>query len=764
MKNNITRPPHTLTWLASLKQLSSGIGTKIVLPYFLLTLFVAGVGAFIVVRLVSDSLQERFNNQLLDAGRVVSESMVGYEKERLEVLRMVAGTKGVSDSLAAGDKEYLAAQVPQIIANSNTDAIELLNNQGIEIYGWQRPPYQIEFAGEERTGADFSHLKPVHQILNGFVDDFGDKQVLLSQTPYGLMLFTVGPVYRGDEQVGAVMVGTYIREMTVALTESAIARVTLYDPQGNVIDTTLGGGPGGVTEILQEPPGQHNAILTLLRESPEHYPVVIANVENEVLLRRVQVLGQEYTLAYGDWRLRGQSMGLFSVALPSSFIVSTAATSRNLLSLLFSIATVCVFVLGFVIARRIIHPLHRLVQTSTAIAQGDLAQRTGIRRSDEIGSLAQSFDTMTDHLVARNRQLLEQAGKLEAILESIADGVIVLNQQGLIITSNPAAQQILDTVSTDVLSEILRVLPSTFGDVSSNPLDPEQQALELAKYKQPHRYQAGNRVLSAVIAPVKIPGGEDLDMVVALRDITREAEAERLKDVFIRHISHELRTPLTAIKGYTELLLMLGNENLHEKQINFLQLVDRNANTLLYHINQIIDISAIQAGSLYINKQEVYFVELVEEGAEAWRDELKTKEISLHVVLPERNLRVYGDAKRLSWALDNLLQNAYHYTMTGGHVEIRVFREKTQIRVDIIDTGVGIAKEDQPYLFTPFFRAPHPLTYNVPGVGLGLFITHALIERHEGRIWVESELNSGSTFSLTLPLLEETAAADMPWN
>jgi nitrogen fixation/metabolism regulation signal transduction histidine kinase len=97
------------------------------------------------------------------------------------------------------------------------------------------------------------------------------------------------------------------------------------------------------------------------------------------------------------------------VALPNNFIVSTAATSRNLLGLLFSAATVCVFALGFVIARRIVQPLHRLVRTSKAVAQGDLAQRTGIRRGDEIGSLAYSFDVMTDHLAERNRQLVEQA-------------------------------------------------------------------------------------------------------------------------------------------------------------------------------------------------------------------------------------------------------------------------------------------------------------------------------------------------------------------
>src|SRR5687767_3908813 len=125
------------------KRLNAGIGAKIVLPYFLLTLVMAGVGAFIVVRLTTDSLRERFHNQLLDAGRIVSERMVDYEEERLKVLRAVAGTQGVPSSLVAADRAGLAARVPQIIASSNTDAVELLDQQGQEIYGWQRPPNQV---------------------------------------------------------------------------------------------------------------------------------------------------------------------------------------------------------------------------------------------------------------------------------------------------------------------------------------------------------------------------------------------------------------------------------------------------------------------------------------------------------------------------------------------------------------------------------------------------------------------------------------------
>lgn len=741
-------------WRSTLNKLAASIGTKIILPYLLLTLVVAGVGAYVVTNLVTSSLQERFNNQLLDAGRVVAESMVGYEKDRLEVLRAVAGTQGVSESLAAGDRDALAGLVPQIIANSDTDAVELLDMNGIEVYGWQRPPDQAGGVAEERAGADLSPLEDVRLVLDGYIDEFGEKRALLSQTPYGVMIFTIGPVYRGGEQVGAAMVGTYLHEMLAVVAESAVAKVTLYDRSGVVVDTTLGGGQEGVAGTLQELPEQYDTILALLEESPNRYPVVMARAEEQVPLRRVDILGQRYVLAYGDWRLRGQSFGLFSVALPSNFIVSTAATSRNLLSLIFSAATVAVITIGFTIAQRIIRPLNRLVETSTAVAAGDLGQRTGIQSKDEIGSLATSFDTMTERLSERNRQLVEQASKLEAILNSIADGVIVLDSGGQIITSNPAAQQVLADMSSDFPSAPLRELPpALFGDSEEeSELD---QLPGSSMLQHPQRYRVGSRVLSALAAPVMTPDGEELGTVVVLRDTTREVEAERLKDEFITNISHELRTPLTAIKGYSDLLTMTSSGNLDERRLEFVRTIGDNTSQLLRHINELIDISQIQAGNLGLEKERLRFSELVGKVAENWRESMEARGLMLRIRLSGGSLWVHGDRDRLIWAIDNLLSNAYNYTLSGGRVEVRVFEENNEARLDVSDTGVGIAAADQPYLFTRFFRAHNELTFGIRGVGLGLFISRSIIELHEGRVWAESELGVGSTFSIALPLIAD---------
>jgi signal transduction histidine kinase len=745
-------PGRASGWRDSLSRLTTGIGTKIVLPYLLLTLFVAGVGAYVLTNLVTSSMYERFHNQLLDAGRVVSESMVRYEEDRLAVLRTVAGTQGVPGALADGDRESLTDLVPQILANSKSDAVELLDNKGLEVYGWQRPPDQDGGDAEERSGADFSQLEDVRLVLGGHVDEFGEKRTLLGQTPYGLMVFTVGPVYREGELIGAAMVGTYVSELLADLTESAVAKVTLYDRNGTVVDTTLGGGQESIAWALRESPEQYERVMALLAETPNRYQAVVAEAEDQVRLRQVDTLGQQYVLAFGDLRLRDQSFGLFSVALPSNFIVSTAATSRRVLSLVFAVATVAVISVGFIIARRIVRPLNRLVETSVAVAAGDLDQRTGIQRSDEIGSLASSFDVMTERLAERNRELVEQASKLEAILDSIADGVIVLDMEGRIITSNPAAQQVLTDMASNFHAGPLRELPSAFYRDIDEVSELEQLPAP-GMLQKPQRYRVGSRVLSALAAPAMTPDGDELGTVVVLRDISREVESEQLKDEFITNISHELRTPLTAIKGYTDLLLLTSDGSLDERRTEFVQTIGDNTNQLLRHINTLIDISQVQVGNLGLEKDRLRFSELVGEVVEKWREPLETKGLALRVRSSGGSLWVQGDRERLIWAVDNLLSNAHNYTLPGGRVEVRVFEEDNHACVDVTDTGVGVAIADQPYLFTRFFRAHNELTFSVRGVGLGLFITRSVVELHGGRVWAESELGVGSTFSITLPLI-----------
>ncbi len=700
--------------------LRSGIGFKIILPYVLLTLAVAGIGAYVVTNLIAGSLQERFNNQLLDAGRIVSETLIDYENERLAVLRYTIRTEGVPQGVASDDHDALSSLVPQIILNSDADSLILLNKQGDVLYGWQHDLGTEN--GEFDIQTDFMEFAEIQLALSGTQDEFGDKRSLLMETPSGYYLYAVGPVYINGEPVGVALVGTDVKEMIAGLTENAVAKVTLYDQTGTVIGTSL-----GAAETVAES----------LQESPEHVQSVTEFAETEVPVRHLRLFGQDYQLALGEWQLRGQPLGLFSVALPSNFIVTTAVTSRNLLSLIFALATMTMFLLGLFTARRIVEPINRLAQISTAVSEGDLDQRTGIIRSDEIGVLAHSFDTMTQNLLERNQQLVEKASELETILHSITDGIIVLDMGNQIVAANPAAEALLQQDNK----------PENAKDMLSLA-----DLIQLSPEQGTRRYEIGSRFFSALVVPARTAAGMDIGRVIVLRDVTREAEAEQLRDGFVTSISHELRTPLTSIKGYTELLLTAKNENLDASQKLFLEKARNNTNQLITHVNKLIEISEMQSGTLQLRLTEINFAEIAGTTALTWTERMEKKGLSLTITRPDEPIRLLGDEKRLIWAIDNLLSNAFLYTMTGGTVHIDIYCKDDEACFVVQDTGIGISVADQPYLFSQFFRAHDEQIFDAGGVGLGLYITKHIIEAHNGRVWLESTLGEGSLFGFALPL------------
>lgn len=738
--------------------LRHSLRTKLVVPYIGLSLVVAALGAYVVLRLVAGTLQERFDNQLLDAGRIVAESMVDHEQTRLEVLRTVTFTEGVPEAVEAGDEIRLGDLVPQIVTNSQVDMIALLNRDGIELFGAQRIPGTTEFFYS--SDADYSAFEDVQLVLDGTVDEFGDKRAFLAETTANkvIVLITVGPIYNDGDLVGAILVGSNVNLLVRDLTEDAVARITLYNRSGNVIATTLGIGSQTIG-ALQESPERYEEIINGIRQAPEDVNILVSNAQTQVPLREVEVLEQTYQVAFGEWRVRGAPFGLFSVALPKNFISTATLTSRNLLISIFVLGGVGVLVIGLYLASMIITPIRRLVRVSRAVAGGDLDQRTQIERLDEIGELSRSFDKMTDHLVKRNREFAEQASNLEAILQSIADGVLVFDTYNRIILSNAAAEKVLGYIRQQ---QEVAVIPTRNGKVTVG--FEEQEIIELPEVLTseenvtPQRFEISGQVYSALSATVYDPDNEKIGRVVVLRDITRETEAERVKDNFIKNISHELRTPLTSIKGYINLMLMKEPDKLTAQHRQLLNVADENSDRLIDRVNQLIELSELQAGTLKLSTRREDFAQLAKETIAIWESRMAEKKIDFYLEIEgqffDQEMWIKGDSKRLVWVINNLLQNAYNYTPEGGRVEVNVMLRDGAVHFEVTDTGIGIREEDQPYLFSRFFRIINEPPFDVRGMGLGLFIVRALVEAHGGHVWAESTYGKGSTFGFALPLYE----------
>jgi signal transduction histidine kinase len=416
----------------------------------------------------------------------------------------------------------------------------------------------------------------------------------------------------------------------------------------------------------------------------------------------------------------------------------------------FFAATVAVIIVGFIVARRITKPLNRLVFVSTAVAQGNLDQSTEIESNDEIGALASSFDIMTKRLAERNRQLVEQASELEAILNSISDAVIVINNDNQIVVSNPAAEMILDHLAyhDDTPATYLQ---SSKANIQSGLQVDTLMALDTTTIDTT-RFRVGGRIFGISASLFKAPTGNELGRVIVLRDVTRQAEAEQLKDGFITSISHELRTPLTSMKGYIHLLSSKNSSNLTDQQTKFIEIIQNSTELLATHVNKLIDITSIQEGSLKLKKQRESLKDIVLHQTNEWREKMESKGLEFQVELGDDSLWAMIDRTRLDWAIENILRNAHHYTTKDGKVTVRLLPQHGHACLTIRDTGVGISAVDQPYIFSRFYRAQNELTLSVPGLGIELFIAKSIVEAHDGRIWVESELGRGSTFGIDLAL------------
>jgi len=705
----------------------SSIRTKIVLPYAVLTLAVAAVGTFVVTQLVAGSLKERFNNQLLEAGRVTSDSVVRKEREHLEQLRALAFTQGVDVAVASGDIHILKELLFPPVVNSRIDSVEVTDKLGRELLGIKRVRGSTDVRDYTlTTGTDLSTWSIVAQILAGQFDRVGDKFVMLARESSGYVFYTGGPIRHEGQVVGTMLVGTYLDEFLARIKEESIADVTFYDSQGQVLATTLRGGGEQIKDVLKVSPAFCQSII--LRP-------------NETLRRSLDLYGRPYEMAFGPLQIRETWLGIFSVTLPSSFIVQKAATSRFQFGVIFTLAMVLVFVIGYLISQRIIMPIIRLVQTSRAVAAGNLEQQTGIRRGDEIGVLASSFDQMTRSLRERTRELEEEASKIRAILESIADGVIVEDQNGQIIMMNPAAERILGDLSEGFPAHPIRELPALWAqDASPNGVGNR-------------RFEAGGRVISAGEAPVVTRGGIELGKVMVFRDITREVEVDRLKDEFIENVSHELRTPLTSIKGYSKLLMLTAQDRLDEQQRKSLNYISQRSSQLVTMIGELLDMTDIAAGTLGLDLAPTSLKDLILEVMDFWRERIEEKHLSADVRLPPDLPPVWVDGNRVKRVLHNLISNACNYTAPGGTITVATYIDGDKVRVDVEDTGFGISEADQSRLFTRFFRARDVPHDEVRGAGLGLYMARALIEAHGEHIWLErSKLGEGSVFSFTLPV------------
>ena len=232
-------------------------------------------------------------------------------------------------------------------------------------------------------------------------------------------------------------------------------------------------------------------------------------------------------------------------------------------------------------------------------------------------------------------------------------------------------------------------------------------------------------------------------------------EPESLKSDFVSTVSHELRTPMVSIKGYADLLLLSVAGAMNEEQKRFVSIIKANADRMSELINDLLDISRIEGGRIELDTEAMRLDPVVNQVVASLRARVEEKGLSLFVNVPPDLPSVLTDRDRVTQILVNLVHNAYQYTRPGGSITVTAQHVGNMVQVDVADTGIGIAPEDQARVFDRFFRSDDPAVQESSGAGLSLAIVKSLVELHRGQIWLQSELGKGSTFSFTLPLVSK---------
>jgi signal transduction histidine kinase len=432
---------------------------------------------------------------------------------------------------------------------------------------------------------------------------------------------------------------------------------------------------------------------------------------------------------------------------------AAAATSMRWMALTVFGAAALGTLIAVVLSRSILEPIRAVTYAAQAMARGEYDQVVPVPSRDELGQLADAFNTMARRIrefqQAGTARLLRAQKTAQATIDSFPDPVVVVDPEGSVERANPAARRLLGVVPVAgtpaswqapdglraKLSGVLRgesdYLPTSFENVL------------------PVREDGQERSLLPRILAIRDQSDGMLGAAVVLTDVTKFRLLDQLKSDMVSTVSHELKTPLTGVQMVVHLLLEEAVGPLNAKQVELLLAARQDSDRLLAMVNDLLDLTRIEQGRLSLRLGPEDPARLVRNAVERFGDEAKEAGIALEAEAPAALPRVSIDGDRLDHVFDNLIANALKYTPRGGRVVVSARPESDAVAFAVSDTGAGIAPEHLTKVFDRFYRVPGS---RPGGAGLGLAIVREIVEAHGGRIDVESVLGSGTTFTFRLPL------------
>jgi two-component system phosphate regulon sensor histidine kinase PhoR len=466
-------------------------------------------------------------------------------------------------------------------------------------------------------------------------------------------------------------------------------------------------------------------------------------------IRYSETIGEEmlyYAVPIID---KGEIIGILRTARPLEFIRSVLIEDIKSYLFFFIILAVITIFLGWRLTYSIVKPLETVTETAEKISEGDLAQRIPVRRyNSEIEKLARMFNFMADELEDKIIEISQEKNKIEAILESMVDGVIAVGENGEISLINTAARRIFNIEAEEIegKSLITTLFNHRIDMYLQRAFDTKESIKREIKYKNPEQ-----KIIQATFIPLlndekKINGG-----LIVLTDITELRKLETVRNDFVANVSHELRTPLTSIVGYLDTLLESNVED-QELRNKFLKIIKDETDRLSNLINDLLNLSKIESQSIDLESDD--FEEVLNKVINLLQKNARDKNIDFKVEIADELPAVYMVREQIKQVLINLIDNAIKYTPEGGEIKINVEEEGDKVYFSVKDSGIGIPKADQERIFERFYRVDKARSRSLGGTGIGLSIVRNIIKQHGSNIQVKSREGVGSEFFFYLKAAE----------
>jgi two-component system phosphate regulon sensor histidine kinase PhoR len=475
-----------------------------------------------------------------------------------------------------------------------------------------------------------------------------------------------------------------------------------------------------------------------------------------------------YEMMYVAIRVMAEEdvVGIARVALSLRQIEATLARLRwAVLSAALLTMLVAAF-LAVLIADRIARPVGLLTEVVQRMAEGDLRARLLPVTRDEVGVLTRAFNQMSDRLRGTIDKLIEERGRLTAVLDNMADGVLITDGDGRVRLINAAASRILETDEGTALGRPFAQVVRDHRIIGlwRQCREEDEEQVEPVELGRPGAF------LQVIVTPLRDAGPEAA--LVMLQDLTRVRRLETVRRDFISNISHELRTPLASLKALVDTLRDGALED-PPAALRFLERMEIEVDTLTQMVRELLELSRIESGQAPFRLEGVTVAEIVRGPVERLRPQAERAELQLDLDLPPGLPAVLADTERIQQVITNIVHNAIKFTPPGGQVEVsssrfriaddgtvepetlnlqgETFSAGEWVLIRVKDTGVGISAVDLPRIFERFFKADRARSGG--GTGLGLSIAKHIVQAHNGWIWADSVEGRGSTFYIALPAL-----------